>query len=61
MYGFKCFYERKTFDVYADSLLAARAKAATHFKVHPKKEHMISVVLCEKDGQTVTHSTAAFG
>ena len=57
MYGFKCFYERKTFDVYADSLLAARAKAAAHFKVRPTKEHMISVVLCVKYCQTVMNST----
>lgn len=60
MYGFKCFYDRKTFDVYADSQLAARDKAVAHFKVRPNKVHMVSVVLCEKDGQTVTHSTASF-
>ena len=57
MYGFKAFYNGKSVDVHADTLLQARQKAAELLKVPPKKEYMISVVLCEKDGQTVNHST----
>lgn len=60
-YGFKAFYNSCEFDVYAESLLAAKKKAIEHFKPPKSKHHMVTVVLCEKDGQTVTHSTAEFG
>lgn len=68
MHGFKCFYDRKSIDVYAESQLAARDKAVAQLKVPKSKVHMVSVVLCEKDvypatgkGTQVLHSTAAFG
>jgi hypothetical protein len=61
MNGYKAFYSGKEIEVYAETLLAAKQKAVAAFKVRPKKAHMVSVVLCEKDGETVTHSTAEFG
>lgn len=68
MHGYKAFYDRKTVDVYADTQLQARDKAVAHFKVPKSKQHMVSVMLCEKDvdpatgkGTQVVHSTAAFG
>lgn len=66
MHGFKAFYNSKTVDVYAESLYAAKLKAIAHFKPRKSQEHMISVMLCEKDvdpttgkGTQVTHSTAS--
>ena len=61
MNGYKAFYSGKEIEVYAETLYAAKLKAVAAFKASPKKAHMISVVLCEKDGETVTHSTAEFG
>lgn len=68
MHGYKAFYNGRTKDVYAVNQLQARDKAVAHFKVPRSKQHMVSVVLCEKDvdpatgkGTQVTHSTAAFG
>ena len=56
MNSFKAFYRGKSCEVYADTALQARDKAATIFKA--KKNYEVAVVLCEKDGATVTHSTA---
>lgn len=68
MHGFKAFYNDKTVDVYADSLYAAKLKAIEHFKPRKSQQHMVSVVLCEKNvdpetgkGTQVSHSTAEFG
>ena len=61
MNGYKAFYNGKSIEIYAETLFAAKTKAVAEFKVRPKKQHMISIVLCEKDGETVTHSTAEFG
>ena len=60
MNGFKCLYNGKSCDVLADSSYQAQQVAAKVFKVPGKKRHMISVVLCEKDGKQVTHSTTEF-
>ena len=60
MNGYKAFYSGKEIEVYAETMLAAKLKAVATFKVSPKKQHMVSVVLCEKDGETVTHSTTEF-
>ena len=61
MNGYKAFYNGKVIELYAESLLAAKRKAVAEFKAPRKKEHMVSIVLCEKDGITVTHSTSEFG
>ena len=58
MNGYKAFYAGKAIELYAETLLAAKVKAVAAFKVRPKKAHMVSVVLCEKAGETVTHSTS---
>ncbi len=54
-YGYKAFYNGKTADIHADSLYAAKLEAITAFKAPKSKQHMVSVMLCEKDGQQVTH------
>ena len=61
MNGFKAFYKGKSIEVYADTALKARDKAAEVFKVKDNKAYQISVVLCEKGGQEVTHSTTDVG
>lgn len=59
MYGYKAFYNGKTWEVYADSLYAAKQKAIKLARAPRSKEHMVSVVLCEKAGEQVMTSTAA--
>ena len=59
--GYKAFFAGRSQDIYADTLLEAKTKAVAHFKAPRSKQHMVSVVLCEKGGETVTHSTADFG
>ncbi len=56
MNGYKAFYKGKTCEVYADSSYVAQRLAANIFKA--RKEWDVSVVLCEKQGEQVTHSTA---
>jgi hypothetical protein len=53
--GYVAFFNDKRTEVYADSLYQAKQKAITHFKPRKSQEHMVSVVLAEKDGQPVTH------
>ena len=59
MYGFKCFYNGREWETYAESMYAAKLAAVAHFKAPKSKAHMVSVVLCERpDGSTVIHSPA---
>ncbi len=61
MNGYVCFYNGLRHEVYATSLFAAQDLAAAHFKPPKSKRHMVHCHLAEKDGQTVTHSTASLG
>jgi len=56
--GYKAFFKGKSVDVYAPTSYKAQLAAAAHFKA--RKSYDVSVVLCEKDGEQVTHSTASF-
>jgi hypothetical protein len=51
--GYKVFYSgsRASLDVYAKTSFEAHKKAVAFFKVTRKKEHLITVVLCEKAGE----------
>lgn len=67
MHGYLAFYGNREVEVYASSLFEAKTKAVAHFKVSPKKTHLVSVYLCEKDvnqetgkGTQVYHSTVSF-
>lgn len=51
--GYVAFYKGKQMDVYADTSLQARDKAAAAFKA--KKAYEVTVVLAEKGGTQVTH------
>ena len=57
---YKCFYNRKTWDIEADSLYAAKLVAIKVVCAPRSKEHMISVVLVEKDSKPVEISTSSF-
>lgn len=61
MNGYKAFYNGKEADIYADTLLQAKEKAIAHFKPAKSKRHMVHVHLCEKNGETILHSTASVG
>lgn len=54
--GYLAFYNGKQAEVWADSQYAAKQLAIVYFKVRKSQQHMVSVVLCEKDGEQVTHT-----
>ena len=54
--GYKAFYKGKSIEVYAETSLEAQQKAAAQFKA--RKSYDVTVVLCEKAGETVTHTGA---
>lgn len=56
MNGYVCFYKGKRVEVYADSIFAAQQQGATLLRA--KRAYEVTVVLAEKNGETVTHSTA---
>jgi len=60
MNGYKAFCRGKqAIEVYANSVLAAQEQAGRVWNLKPSQWHKITVVLCEKNGETVTHSTAS--
>lgn len=59
MNGYKCFYKSRTCEVHANTSFEAQQKAAEIFKA--KKRYDVTVVLCEKAGEQVVHSTASLG
>ena len=59
---YEAFYNGKRVSVRAATLLDAHGQAEKHFKVTPKKAHMIATVLVAKFNEApVQHSTASFG
>ena len=59
MFGYKCFYNGKTCEVFADTSYAAQLQAQVQFKVKGNKRYQISVYRCvDAEGNQVTHSTA---
>lgn len=55
--GYVCFYKGKRFECHAATTVAAQEIAMKHFRV--KKAWHITVVLAEKNGEQVTHSTGS--
>jgi hypothetical protein len=55
--GYICFYRTKRTEVYASTTYEAQTKAAAFFKA--RKQYEVTVVLAEKAGTPVTHSTAS--
>lgn len=56
--GYVVFGGRQRIEVYANSRLAARQRAAQHLKIKPAKEYTLEVVLAEKADGTVYEHTA---
>jgi hypothetical protein len=54
MNGYKAFYKGKALDIYADTTYQAQQLAAQQFKA--KKSYEVTVMLCEIDGKTYTHT-----
>lgn len=61
MNGYIAFYDGKKYELHAESMISAKEIATAYFKPPKSKRHMVSVVLAEKDGKPVTHSTASLG
>ncbi len=55
MNGYVAFYNGRRIEIYADNLYAAKLKAIEAFKAPLRKQHMVSVVLAEKNGESVIH------
>ncbi len=55
MNGYIAFYRGKQIEVHAETSYDAQKKAAAQFKA--KKSYEVTVVLAEKDGKPVVHST----
>ena len=55
MNGYICFYRGKQIEVQANSSYAAQLIAASQFKA--RKSYEVTVMLAEKDGKQVVHST----
>ncbi len=59
MNGYVALWRGKQIEVYAATSYEAQQKAAALFKA--KKTYEVTVVLAEKHGAVVTHSTASLG
>lgn len=53
--GYIAFYKGKKMEVMADTSLEAQRLAAHYWRV--KKSYQVTVMLAEKNGEQVTHST----
>ena len=64
MNGYKCLWNNKELDIYADTPYEAALLAMPEFqKVAGRKkvkDYEINVVLCEVNGEQYYHSTASF-
>jgi hypothetical protein len=60
--GYIAMYANEETEIFAESSYSAQCKAQEHFQKGRRKKvkgHEIIVVLCEKDGEQVTHSTGS--
>lgn len=58
MATYKAFFNQKTLEIKSESLYGAKMQAVELFKATKKNHHMVSVVLCEVEGKTITHNGA---
>jgi hypothetical protein len=59
MNGYKAFYKGKSIEVFAETSYQGQQKAAQVFKA--KRSYEVTVILCEKNGEQVTHSPSLLG
>jgi hypothetical protein len=60
MNGYIAFYNNKKIEVHANSSYTAQQKAAREFNLKSKHDYKVTVVLVEKSGNQVEHSTSRF-
>lgn len=58
MNGYVCFYDRKRFEVCAETIVQAKESAIKYFKIPKSKIGLLVVALAETDGKPVSHSTS---
>jgi len=58
MNGYIALHKGRKIEVYAETSYLAQQEAARILKVKPSKAYEVTVVLCEKQGEQVAHSTA---
>ncbi len=56
MNGYIGFFQGKRVEIYAETQYGALVQALAHFKPRKSMRCLVSVVLAEKDGKTVTHT-----
>lgn len=56
MNGYIAIYNRKSLEIYAESLYAAKMKAIASMKVPKSKQGLLAVMLAEKNGEPVIHT-----
>lgn len=56
MNGYVAFYNGQRLEVYAKDLWAAKQQVIEKLKAPKSKQHMVSVMLAEKDGHSVVHT-----
>lgn len=58
-FGYCAFYSdtrtHMNADVWADTLLQAKERALAYFKPPKSKQHLVTVMLAEKNGEPVVH------
>jgi hypothetical protein len=59
MNGYIAFYNGRQCEVRAASSYAAQCEAVRIFNPPKSRRHLVTVMLAEKDGAPVTHSTAS--
>jgi hypothetical protein len=59
--GYVCFYNQQRIEVQAETSYAAQCEAGKRFKLPAKSHHRITVMLVEKDGETVYHMPGSIG
>ena len=56
MCGYVCLFKGERIEIYADNLYKAKLKTIETLKIKKKEEHMLIVILAEKDGKQVVHT-----
>ena len=57
--GYIAMFNGKKAEIYSDSLYGAKKEAIKVLKVPKSKQGLLVVMLAQKDGKQVTHSTAS--
>lgn len=56
MNGYIAFYDNKRLELYAETLWEATVKARVTFRAPKSRQHLVTVMLAEQDGEPVVHT-----